>query len=347
MVLNQTNVAVLGTGAWATALACCSSLNGNDTKLWGIEDTEIADINNGYNVRCFGKTPLFAKLWASRDLEIVLDKVSMIIIAVPSPFVEDVVQKFLGIINNLARKKDFSLNRSFDVVNVTKGFDPKTHDVWSKTIKRHFSASKFCFNLVSLIGPSFATEVIKQRPTAVNVVSADTATAERVAKVLATDFFFTKVIDDEIGAQVLSALKNFLAIIVGMWDAAFNSTNTHAMILTLGIEEIRKMGNFFCINPKTILDFCGIGDIILTCSSKESRNFTFGTHLYQSNSLQDTLEKHNATTVEGYNLWKIIANLIQQNQLDLPLFQSLVSVLSGTITPRESIRKFCEYFRNS
>ena len=322
-------------------MACCASLNGNLTKLWGINQNEIDDVNKGFNKRVFGEKRLFAPLFATNDFSQVVCKANVVIIAVPSIFIEEVLRKtFAFFVKNPPSNRNFCL----DIVNVAKGFDPKTNTVWSKTISKYLKKCSFKGNLVSIIGPSFAVDVINQCPTAVNAVSSSKLAAKRISRLLSTNFFVIKTISDEMGAQVLSALKNFLAIGVGILDSAFKSANTNAMILTLGIGEMRRLCSVFGFSERTLFELCGIGDVFLTCSSKKSRNFSFGQRLYELNSVSKAREQ--SVTIEGYHVAKIVEKLISKNHLKLPIFRLLTNVLNEKIKPKDFVKEFVKVVKS-
>lgn len=322
-------ICVLGSGAWGTALSCCLSKNKNKVVIWGINENEINDINNGYNKKYFGDKKLFARFEATLDLNAALKDARYILIAVPSNVIISVIKELKLVLNK---------NTPLTFINVAKGLDSNTDDVWSKSIKKELK--RFDFDLVSLVGPSFAVDVFDQKPTVVNVSSKRLEVSRRVSELFNSNFFKAIPIADEIGVQVLSALKNLLAIGVGIAQENHNSINTISAMLTEGIMEMQVIAKKMGSKSKTILQFCGIGDIFLTCTSDKSRNFTFGKEIFR-NGLQKTI-KNNKTTVEGYKVYKIVSQILNKYKLDTPVFKLIIKVLDGKLAPQDFVNASLE-----
>lgn len=318
--MNKGKVCVLGTGAWGTALACCLSKNNYNVCLWGISEAEVNDINEGYNKKFFGEKKLFSKLNATTDLESALFNAKYILIAVPSTFIIEVIKKIIPYLQ---------IKNKYVIINVAKGLDQNTNNVWSYSIYKVLK--KFDIDLVTLIGPSFAIDVFEQKPTVVNVVSRKIDVAKEVANMFNLNFFKAVVNKDEIGAQVLSSLKNLLAIAIGIAEENHNSINTISALLTQGINEMQLIAINMGSKKETILQFCGIGDIFLTCTSEKSRNFTFGKNIFKYGV--DQVLKDNTNTVEGYKVYPIVQKIISQKKLDVPIFKLIIQVLNKTIKP--------------
>lgn len=325
----KNKICVLGTGAWATALGCCLSKNNNEVILWGISLEEIEDINSGYNKKYFGNNKLFSEIKATTDLKEALNNARYALIAVPSNAIISVIQNV---------KKYWSKDQQLTFINVAKGLDSNTDDVWSKSIKKELK--HYNFDLASLVGPSFAIDVFDQKPTVVNVSSKRLETSKRVSELFNCDFFKAIPITDEIGVQVLSALKNLLAIGVGIAQENHNSINTISAMLTEGVMEMEIIAKKMGAKSKTILQFCGIGDIFLTCTSDKSRNFTFGKEIFR-NGLQKTLDI-NKNTVEGYKVYKIVDDIIKKFNLDTPVFKLIIKVLDGKLLPSNFVNASLE-----
>lgn len=311
-------ITILGTGAWATALGCCLSLNNHDVVMWGIDKHEIHDINLGYNKKYFGNIKLFSKLKAIDSMEKALENCEYIILAIPSVFILEVVEKAKMHLN----KNDFII-----FINVAKGLDSSTNDVWSKSIKKILKG--YNAKIATLIGPSFAIDVLNKKPTIVNVAAKKMETSKMVSHLFNSHFFKCIPINDENGSQVLAALKNLLAIAIGIAKENHNSINTITALLTAGINEMQEIARIMGAKYKTILQYCGIGDIFLTCTSNQSRNFTFGKEIFRE-GIYKTLEK-NKNTVEGYKVYPVVKQLINKNKLNCPIFSLICKVLDGNL----------------
>lgn len=320
-------ITILGTGAWGTALGCCLSLNKHEVVMWGIDENEINDINHNYNKKYFGNEKLFAPLKATNDLHEAISSSDYVLIAIPSVFIVDVLKKVTIILQEEKIKPIF--------INVAKGLDSFTSDVWSKSIKKILKG--FHSGITSLIGPSFAIDVFEKKPTIVNVASKKIETAKNVSELFNSSFFKAVPIDDEIGAQILSAIKNLLAIAIGIAEENHNSINTISALLTVGVNEMQLIAKVMGAKEKTILQYCGIGDIFLTCTCDKSRNFSFGKQVYK-NGIYKSLEQ-NKSTVEGYKVYPTVNELIKNNKIKAPLFTLICKVLSGDLSAKLFVEK--------
>lgn len=321
----SSRICILGTGAWATALGVSLSKNNNTVFMWGINLKEINDINSGYNKKYFGENKFCSSLSATNDLSVAIGNSKFIVLAVPSNAVVDVINKL---------KTKISKKSKLILVSVVKGLDDKTNNVISKTIKKLLKGYKI--KLATICGPSFASEVFNNKPTIVNVASSDLKTSIAVSKLFNCDILKVIPCLDEIGLQVYSALKNLLAIGIGLASEQYNSIDTTSAMLTLGVNEMAMIGKKMGAKKKTIFDFCGIGDIFLTCTSKQSRNYSFGNSLFLKGVEKTIIE--NTKTVEGYKVYKTVENIINIKKLDTPLFSSIVKLLNNELNPNEFVK---------
>ncbi len=318
----KNNVAILGTGAWGTALANALGLSKRKVVMWGIDEKEVSDINKGYNRKYFSEK-VDKNVSATLNIDEALKDADFVFLAIPSKFLKGVL------LSNIEKFKNKPI-----FVNVTKGLDPETNKPMMETLKE---VLKGCSSGVcSLIGPSFAIDVMQRKPTIINCICRDDNISEKVINLFNCNFFKVKQVKDEIGSELCGALKNLLAIGIGMSHENHNSINTISALLTLGINEIERIIEMQGGNPSTILQLCGIGDIFLTCTSTKSRNFTFGTQLYKY-GLVKTL-KFNHNTVEGYTVYKIVENIIGKKKKDFPILWSICKVLNGEVKPRDFVK---------
>jgi glycerol-3-phosphate dehydrogenase (NAD(P)+) len=255
------------------------------------------------------KTPVVASLNIS---DLLKDKPNFFIIAVPSVYIKNTL-------NMLKEKLDYKAY----FINVSKGLDIDTNNIWSKTIKKMLgNKSK---GLVTLIGPSFAIEVFNKQPTMVNTVSTSIPLARMVSLLFNNHHFRCIEIKDEIGAEVIGALKNVMAIGMGISYQLHTSINTRAAMLAQSTKEINKLVNLYGGCSETITQFCGIGDIYLTCTDEKSRNFSFGKLVAQIGI--DQALKKNKKTVEGYYAARVIGNYITSKKINSPVLKEIFEVL--------------------
>ncbi|MGL4647397.1 MAG: NAD(P)H-dependent glycerol-3-phosphate dehydrogenase [Mycoplasmoidaceae bacterium] len=330
------NITIIGTGAWGTAIGKVLSESGNNVTMYGIAKKEINDINkNGMNKAYFANRKINTIIRATNDLDVALKEAHYVILAIPSNFLKNALYDI---------KKKVKTPAIF--INLVKGLDPNTKKPWSFTISKIMN--KKAIGVASLIGPSFAIDVFHNAPTSVNVVANDPKIAKKVKEIFDVPYFRIAFCDDELGSETIAAFKNLLAIGMGIAWEENKSPNTIASIFAQGVKEISKIAVAKGGKPETILEYCGIGDIYLTCTSSKSRNFTYGKNFYRVSLNTDKKTKIRQAkkllsdiTVEGLTLYKIVnQDIIKRN--DLPAFKAICNVLSGYVEPKNLISAFFE-----
>ncbi|MGL5591156.1 MAG: NAD(P)H-dependent glycerol-3-phosphate dehydrogenase [Mycoplasmoidaceae bacterium] len=330
---NEFNdITIIGTGAWGTAIAKVLSESGNNVTMFGVDKKEIKDINKyGMNKKYYGTTKINTIIRATNDIDNALLNADYVVFALPSAFLKDM----LKIIKNKLRHKVI-------FINLVKGIDPANKKPWSFTISKILKDKSK--GLASIIGPSFAIDVFHNKQTIVNVVSKNDIVCKKVCDLFSVPYLKVVKCPDEAGAETIAAYKNLLAIGMGMVFANTKSINTISAILTQGIKEIAIISKNNGGKSATIIEFCGIGDIFLTCTSDLSRNFTFGKNLHKR--ITDKPFKTGKTTVEGYTLYQIVKKEIIKNN-NLPLFKSICLVLSKEIEPKDIVTNTFELINKS
>ncbi len=319
-------IAILGTGAWGTALANVLLENNNHVAMWGIDEEEINDLNNQCNSKYYGHKKLNRPLnFATKEITHIIDFYpDIIILAVPSIHIENTINL---IISRLKNKPIF--------INVAKGFNQKTLKTWSYTIDLLIkNKSK---GLVTLIGPSFATEVFKKAITIVNIISSNNSILKIVKNVFETSYFKCIIHNDVKGAECISALKNVMAIASGIIYAQHTSINTRSAILAQIAREISYIIEVMGGEKDTLYQFCGIGDIFLTCTSSKSRNFSFGKNIGKS-SYRKMKKKLKTLTIEGYWSTKIAYQIIKKYHIPAPI----ITHIYKTLYENENEKKFIQ-----
>jgi glycerol-3-phosphate dehydrogenase (NAD(P)+) len=191
--------------------------------------------------------------------------------------------------------------------------------------------------LVTLIGPSFAVEVFKNEPTMVNTISTEAACSRMVSLLFNNNHFKCVNIKDEVGAEIIGALKNVAAIAMGLAYELHASINTRAAMLAQATKEISNVVKYYGGEPETITQFCGIGDIYLTCTDEKSRNFSFGKQIAKVGVKQALL--NNKTTIEGYYAAEVIYKVIKKAKMNAPIFTKLHEVLFENDNPKTFVKQ--------
>lgn len=315
--------AVLGTGSWGTALAQVLADNGHDVLLWGINPNEVHDINENHHNSKFFECRISEKLKASLDLSMIHDA-ELILLAVPSIAIEETLQKAVA-----------ELDHPVLIINVAKGFHPISHKRLSVVIEETVPASDRKA-VVSLIGPSHAEEVILRMLTAINAVSEDEAAAEQVQELFSNHYFRVYRNTDVIGAEIGVAVKNIMAIASGILEGIGQGDNARAALMTRGLAEMSRFGIALGGKKDTYLGLDGVGDLIVTCTSRHSRNFMAGYAIGRAGDAKSFLET-NTKTVEGISACRIVHEEAEKRNISMPITDQVYQVLFEGKMPSDAI----------
>lgn len=305
---------VIGSGSWGTALAQVLADNKEEVIIYGIEKSEIDDINlNHENSKYFEGVELNPNLKATDDITVVKDA-DIVLLAVPTFAIE-----------GISLQIDPYLKNNIIVVNVSKGFHPETSERMSEVIRRCISKEHLS-SVVSLIGPSHAEEVVIRLLTTIDAVSLKEEDAQAIQRTFSNNYLRIYTGDDEIGSELGVAIKNVMAIASGILSGLGYQDNTRAALITRGLQEMIRYGVFFGGKQQTFMGLTGIGDLIVTCTSVHSRNFEAGYQIGKENDVTNFL-KYNKKTVEGVRTAKIVHKVAKENNIDMPICEEVYQIL--------------------
>ncbi|WP_437632142.1 NAD(P)H-dependent glycerol-3-phosphate dehydrogenase [Sorangium sp. So ce854] len=272
------NVAVIGAGAWGTALAKLLADKGNPTALWA-HHGELAGRIEGerHNHRYLPGVALPASLRATSDLEDALRGAELVLLVVPSHALRDVV-----------REAGPHVPRDALVCSATKGIENDSLMLMSEVLVDELGRDVEP-RLTYLSGPSFAREVAAGQPTTVVVAGKGERETHAVQRMLATDRFRVYSSDDVVGVEVGGALKNVVAIAAGICDGLGLGHNARAGLITRGLAEMARMAAAKGANLLTLAGLSGMGDLVLTCTGELSRNRTVGIEMGRGRKLDEIL----------------------------------------------------------
>lgn len=318
-------VFIIGSGSWGTALANVLADNCVDVLLYGRNEKEVNEINEShFNSRYFPGIELNENLRATDNLALVSDA-DCILLAVPSTVCTQMIEKM-----------NPYLKKQVVIINVAKGFHPVTFERLSVEITK--AIRKDCFKAYcSLVGPSFAEEVINRQHTTINMVSENIEVAKQYQKIFANSYFRVYTNDDLIGAEYASGLKNVIAIASGILHGLNLGNNAKASLLTRGLAEMKRFAVRFGAKNETFMGLCGMGDLILTCTSEMSRNFSAGYRIGTENSSKGFWEE-NRVTVEGVEACRIIHFKSLEIGVEMPITNEVYKVLFEDKKPSEALK---------
>lgn len=318
-----TPVTVLGAGSFGTCLAVLAARH-HDVTIWAREEAVATEIENErQNSRYLSGVPLPENLHATTDLREALDERELIICAIPSHGVREVMTRASELMHPEAI-----------VVSTVKGIEVET-DMLMHQVLEDVLDPVFHPRLVILSGPSFAREVAEHKPTAVTLACREEAFAISVQTALSCPWFRCYTHDDVVGVEVGGALKNVVAIAVGVCDGLEQGLNARAGLMTRGLREITRLGVALGANPLTFLGLSGMGDLVLTCTGDLSRNRSVGLELGRGRKLAEIVGGMNQVA-EGIRTTTAVCDLAEKLGVDMPIAFAVRAVLEGETTPAEA-----------
>jgi glycerol-3-phosphate dehydrogenase (NAD(P)+) len=315
-------LAVLGGGAWGTALASHAARAELGVRLWVREPEVAAAVNERReNPAYLPGVELPAALAATNSFAEAIEGAEVVIVAVPSEYCREIYRQAAGL-----------LAPGTLLVSATKGLEADT----LRRMTEVAAAEAPGHPLAVLSGPSFALEVARALPTAVVVASQDHDQAERVQRALATRAFRVYSSEDVVGVELAGAVKNVIAIAAGIIDGLGYGHNTTAALITRGLAEISRLGVALGARPDTLAGLAGLGDLVLTCTGALSRNRTLGQRLGRGESLaQASAGLH----PEGVRTTLAAVALAERHAIDLPIARQMRAVLYEGKPPRQALEE--------
>ncbi|MFC0214872.1 NAD(P)H-dependent glycerol-3-phosphate dehydrogenase [Paenibacillus chartarius] len=308
-------IAVLVAGSWGTALASVLAVNGHSVKLWTRSEEQAQDINyNRRNSRFLPDVELPEGLTATTSMEDAVRDAEAVVIVAPSAAMRDVA----GQLQPLLRRETL-------LVHATKGFEAGTLKRMTEVLAAELPQTD-PERLVVLSGPSHAEEVVLRRPTTIVVASQHLEAAEAAQDLFMNSYFRVYTNPDVVGVEIGGALKNIIALGAGLCDGLNFGDNAKAALLTRGLAEITRLGVAMGANPLTFLGLAGIGDLVVTCTSRHSRNWRAGSLLAQGLSLDEVL-KQMGMVVEGVKTTAAAWRLAGKYGVSMPIAEQLHAVL--------------------
>lgn len=307
-------IAVLGAGSWGTALSIVLAHNNHDVRLWSHRDDQVQTINETRVNKQYLNVPLPKNIQAYSNINEAIEQVQAIVIVVPSKAIRSVMKQL----------KQY-LSEDIVIIHASKGIEPQSLKRVSELIAEEIPNYKLN-HIVALSGPSHAEEVAVQSPTTVTVASIDKSNAQYAQKLFMNESFRVYTSTDLIGVELGGALKNIIALGAGISDGLQFGDNAKAALITRGLAEISRLGVAMGANPLTFLGLCGVGDLIVTSTSKHSRNWRAGFLLGKGKTLDIILEEM-GMVVEGVRTTKAAFQLSKKYKVEMPITNGLYKVL--------------------
>jgi glycerol-3-phosphate dehydrogenase (NAD(P)+) len=319
--LQLRSVSIIGGGAWGTALAQTLAHNGTAVALWAYEPEIVEDINSRHVNRVFlPGIELNPSIRATSDLASIAS--GDVILAVPP------AQHLRSVIGKLARH----LRADVPVVICSKGIEQATGKFMGEVLE-DVAPQVQC---AVLSGPSFAADVARGLPSALTFACGNERIGRQLTAALSSRQMRLYWSSDVIGAELGGSVKNVLAIAAGIVQGRGLGTSAHAALVTRGFAELRRFGEAMGARAETLLGLSGLGDLILTCGSAQSRNMSLGRALGEGRSLSETLGARSAVT-EGIYTAAALVRLAREKNVEMPIAEAVYSIVEGQLGVDEAI----------
>ena len=317
------SVAIIGDGGWGTALALGLAQSGHPVRVWGPFPDYLEQIRRtGENAKFLPGVKLPPGIVWVADRAAALHGADVVVLAVPSKFFRATLQPFAALIPPKAL-----------VVSVTKGLDRETGHRMTQVAEELLGHAP----VAALSGPSHAEEVARGIPTAVTIACADHAKAVALQKVFSNPAFRVYTSSDVAGVELGGALKNVIAIAAGVCDGIGFGDNTKAALMTRGLVEITRLGVALGAQAATFAGLSGMGDLVVTCTSRHSRNRMVGERLGRGESIQQILDSM-AQVAEGVWTCTTARDVALQHGLRAPITEEVCAVISAGKDPRQAVQ---------
>lgn len=317
-------VSIIGSGSWGCALAMVLAKNGNEVMVYSRDEKQVEEINFKHTNEKYLKDIVFdEKIKASNCLKDVIENSELVVLSVPTQQIRIVLLEI----------KKYITEKQI-LVDVAKGIELKTGYRVSEICEELLPDNPYCI----LSGPSHAEEVSRQIPTTVVISSVDNSVSEKVRDFFMNESFRVYINSDLVGVEIAGALKNIIAFGAGVLDGIGFGDNSKSALITRGLNEMVKFGMSYGANKSTFYGLSGIGDLVVTCTSKHSRNWKAGYLIGSGKSLEETLKEVNMI-VEGISTTEIVYKISESKNIKMPITDAIYSVLYEGLDVRTAVKE--------
>ena len=318
-------IAVFGAGTWGIALARLLAVNGRDVTVWSAIPTELKSLSTTHRHPNLPGMELPSSMHYTADIEEACTGKDILLFAVPSPFVR-----------STAKKAAPYIPEGQLIVDVAKGIEDKTLMTMSEIIEDELAKQKHTARVVALSGPTHAEEVARDMPTLIVAASQQEEAAKAVQKAFSTPTFRVYTNDDRRGTELGGAVKNVIALAVGIALGLGYGDNAKAALITRGNAELARLGAAMGCKPETFSGLSGMGDLIVTCTSMHSGNLHAGMLLGHGKTVEEA-KTEVGQVVEGINALPAACRLAKKYKVDMPIVQSVDAILGGRLAASNAL----------
>ncbi len=327
MARQSVKVAVIGAGAWGTALAVHLARVGHEVRLWGHRPEAMRTLDQArQNQRYLPGIAFPDTLKVEVELAEALQGVSAVLVVVPSHVFRSQLRQLRGFWQDFDALPHFAW--------ATKGFEPDSQLLLHKVARQELGESA---SMTVLSGPTFAAEVAKGLPTAMVSASKNSHEAEFWAQLFHHDRFRMYTQDDMVGVEIGGAYKNIMAIATGVSDGLGLGANARAALISRGMAEMMRLSHALGGQSETMMGLAGLGDLVLTCTDDLSRNRRFGYKLAKAESGVDRVIAEIGQVVEGVKAVQAVKMLAEELKLDLPIMEQVHALVTESVRPLQAV----------
>nr|MBE6544797.1 NAD(P)-dependent glycerol-3-phosphate dehydrogenase [Oscillospiraceae bacterium] len=320
-------IGVLGAGTWGIALA--SLLVGNDHKItvWSALPDEIDQLEKNGTHRNLPGINLSKSIKYTKSIAEAAKGKEMILLVVPSSFIRETARKLAPYIEDEAI-----------LVTAAKGIEKGTQKTMTEVIESELSSLRpdLSYSLAALSGPTHAEEVVIGMPTSIVAACEDEEVSDRIAEVFANSCMRVYTNTDVLGVEICGAMKNIIAIAAGINSGMGLGDNSKAMLMTRGIAEITRLGLAMGCRRRTFMGLAGIGDLIVTCTSRHSRNNRCGELIGKGKSYEEA-SREIGMVVEGYHALEAAIELSKKYEVEMPITEAIYEIVKKGLDPTEAM----------
>ena len=275
------------------------------------EEEKNSLLENRGNDKLLPGYRLDEKIKITNSIEECIKDKDLLIIAIPAAFVRDLCESMIPYIENN------------HILIATKGIEQGTGLFMNQIIESKLNTK----NIAVISGGTFAIDLIKKLPVGLSLASDSAETSTIIKKVLQNDYVKLREVDDIIGVEVCGSIKNVIALSAGMLEGLKANESTKAMFITEAMHDMEAILDAFNCNKKTVLSYAGIGDLILTCTSTKSRNFSFGKLIGEKTNREEIENYIKNTTIEGYYTLESIYKLLKDKEVSIPIIDLIYEIV--------------------
>ena len=316
------NIAVVGSGSWGMALANHLAEMVDAVKVWSFTEEEKNLINNERKCMFIPDMVLDEKIYCSNDVVEVVKDADYIFHVTPSKVTRNVFKQY----------KDYVKDKP--IVICSKGLENATLKTLDEVMLEELPTAK----IAAFSGPSYATEVVKHIPTAIILASKHDDVLDEVSSLLMNEYMRIYKSRDVVGVEVGGALKNIIAFCAGICAELNFGTNAEAALITRGLAEITRLGEKMGADKNTFFGLSGLGDLILTCSSDESRNRRAGRLIGKGKTIEEA-KKEIGMTIESVENIEVAKKLAEKYDVEMPIVNAAYDVLYNNLKPQDAVNK--------